>query len=53
MPVGAVSTIRALARSVERVVALQEPRRFLAVGYWYENFQPTDDDEVRRLLGAV
>jgi predicted phosphoribosyltransferase len=53
VPVGAVSTIRALARSVERVVALQEPRRFLAVGYWYENFQPTDDDEVRRLLGAA
>ncbi len=53
VPVGAVSTIRALERSVDRVVAVQEPRRFVAVGYWYEDFRPTDDDEVRRLLGVA
>lgn len=53
VPVGAVSTIRALERGVDKVVALHVPRRFLAVGYWYEDFRPTDDDEVRRLLGDV
>jgi putative phosphoribosyl transferase len=52
VPVGAIGTIRSLERDVDRVVALQEPRRFVAVGYWYDDFRPTTDDEVLRLLGA-
>jgi putative phosphoribosyl transferase len=53
VPVGAAATLADLAREVDKVVAVQEPRRFLAVGYWYEDFQPTTDDEVRRLLDAA
>jgi predicted phosphoribosyltransferase len=53
VPVGAAATIRMLARDVDRLVAVHEPRRFLAVGYWYEDFRPTTDDEVRSLLAAA
>jgi predicted phosphoribosyltransferase len=52
VPVGAAATIAALARDVDRVVAVHQPRRFVAVGYWYEDFRPTTDDEVRELLAA-
>ena len=52
VPVGAAPTIAALARDVDRVVAVRQPRRFVAVGYWYEDFHPTTDDEVRELLAA-
>jgi putative phosphoribosyl transferase len=50
VPVGAAPTIRDLAREVDRAVTVEQPRRFLAVGYWYEDFSPTGDDEVRALL---
>lgn len=50
VPVGAASTLAALARDVDRVVAVHQPRRFLAVGYWYDDFMPTTDGEVRQLL---
>jgi putative phosphoribosyl transferase len=50
VPVGASSTLHALAGEVDRVVAVESPRRFLAVGYWYEDFRPTTDDEVRAVL---
>jgi putative phosphoribosyl transferase len=50
VPVGAAATIAALARDVDRVVAVHQPRRFVAVGYWYEDFRPTTDDEVLELL---
>jgi predicted phosphoribosyltransferase len=52
VPVGAGVTISVLAGDVDRVVTVHEPRRFVAVGYWYEDFSPTTDDEVRRLLAA-
>lgn len=52
VPVGAAATIAALARDVDRVVAVYQPSRFVAVGYWYEDFRPTTDDEVRELLAA-
>jgi predicted phosphoribosyltransferase len=53
VPVGAGATIKALARDVDRVVVVHEPRRFVAVGYWYDDFRPTTDDEVRDLLAAL
>jgi len=52
VPVGASPTLAALTREVDDVVVLEAPRRFLAVGYWYEDFSPTTDDEVRRLLAG-
>jgi len=50
VPVAAESTVRELRQEVDRVVCLLTPPRFLAVGAWYEDFGPVDDDEVRRLL---
>ncbi len=50
VPVAASSTVKALSRDVDRVVALLEPRRFVAVGYWYDDFEPTTDAEVEALL---
>ena len=52
VPVAAASTARELRREVDRVVCVLTPPRFLAVGAWYENFTPVDDDEVRRLLSG-
>lgn len=49
-PVAAAQTCDELAKEVDRVVCLLKPELFLAVGYWYEHFEPTSDDEVRRLL---
>jgi len=34
-------------------VALQTPRHFQAVGYWYEDFSATRDDEVLELLTSA
>jgi len=50
VPVAAASTARELREEVDRVVCVLTPPRFLAVGAWYEDFGPVDDDEVRRLL---
>lgn len=49
-PVAAAQTCDELEQQVDRVVCLLKPELFLAVGYWYEHFEPTSDDEVRRLL---
>jgi putative phosphoribosyl transferase len=53
VPVAAESTARELSREVDRVVCVLTPPRFLAVGAWYEDFGPVDDDEVRRLLAST
>jgi putative phosphoribosyl transferase len=33
-------------------VCLHTPRRFLAVGQWYDDFTQTTDDQIRTLLAA-
>lgn len=53
VPVAPASTCREMARVADRVVCLVEPRDFGAVGEWYEDFRPTSDAEVRRLLEAA
>ena len=50
VPVGAESTCRQLARVADAVVCPLQPKTFVAVGQWYEDFIQTSDDEVRRLL---
>jgi putative phosphoribosyl transferase len=34
----------------DEIVCLVVPRRFQAVAFWYDDFEPTSDDEVRDLL---
>lgn len=50
VPVGAPQTCEALAAEADEVVCAHQPRAFSAVGQWYQDFSPTTDEEVARLL---
>ncbi|HWG09288.1 MAG TPA: phosphoribosyltransferase family protein [Solirubrobacteraceae bacterium] len=51
VPVAARESLRALAEIADEVVAVEAPAELWAVGYWYEQFAPTTDREVREALG--
>ena len=53
VPVGARDTCERLGRLADTVECLSMPEPFQAVGLWYEAFDQTSDDEVRRLLAAA
>ncbi len=53
VPVGPPSTIKALAKEVDKVVCLATPEPFIAVGAWYHNFDQISDEEVRNYLQAL
>ena len=50
VPVGARETCDRLRRLADQVVCVATPEPFNAVGLWYEEFQQTTDEEVRRVL---
>jgi predicted phosphoribosyltransferase len=50
VPVAAPSVCDDLRAEVDEVVCALQPTPFVAVGLWYDDFSPTTDDEVRRLL---
>jgi putative phosphoribosyl transferase len=50
VPVAPRDTVAVIGAVADRVVALQQPRSFGAVGAWYRDFAQTEDDEVRALL---
>jgi len=52
VPVGAADTCDEFEDVADEVVCATEPDPFLAVGYWYEDFSQTTDDEVRELLAS-
>jgi putative phosphoribosyl transferase len=52
VPVGAAPTVRQLAAEADDVVALEAPEDFVAVGLWYEHFEPVADEDVLALLAA-
>lgn len=49
-PVGAPDSVAALAEDADEVVVLQTPASFGAVGEWYDDFRPTTDGDVQRIL---
>ena len=49
-PVGARDATAALADFADKVVVMETPDWFQAVGEWYEDFRQIPDDEVRSLL---
>jgi hypothetical protein len=53
VPVGAKATCRSLAPLVDRLECVISSSAFFAVGVWYEDFSPTTDDEVGRLLDEL
>jgi putative phosphoribosyl transferase len=53
VPVGAAPSTRALRAEADEVVCVEEPEELWAVGYWYERFGPTSEDELARMLGEA
>jgi putative phosphoribosyl transferase len=50
VPVGAVETCTALRDEADEVICALDPGEFMSVGSWYEDFSPTSDALVQRLL---
>jgi predicted phosphoribosyltransferase len=50
VPTGSPDTCRELAVDADELVAVITPEPFLAVGFWYDDFWQTTDEEVRDLL---
>ncbi len=50
IPVGPPETCAALRTEADEVIALHEPEPFLAVGLHYQDFRPTDEQEIEQLL---
>jgi predicted phosphoribosyltransferase len=53
VPVAAPDVCERFARIADESVCLLTPASMMAVGYWYEDFHATSDDEVRRLLSSA
>jgi len=53
VPIAAPSTCEEFRSEVDEVICARTPDPFYAVGYWYEDFTQTTDEEVRDLLGRA
>lgn len=52
VPVGPVESIAKLSTDADRVVCLETPEPFFAIGEFYAEFGQVEDEEVRRILEA-
>jgi putative phosphoribosyl transferase len=50
-PVAPASTVELLSEDGTRVVCLETPADFLAIGEFYSDFEQVEDSEVRQILG--
>lgn len=53
VPIAAPSVCAEMRATVDDVVCLRTPDPFVAIGLWYDDFEPTSDDEVRHLIDAA
>ncbi len=53
VPVASREICREFRAEVDEVVCARTPEPFLAVGYWYEDFSQTSDEEVHDLLAEA
>jgi predicted phosphoribosyltransferase len=53
VPVGARDSCAEFAREADESICALAPDPFYAVGAWYEDFEPTTDDQVRMLLSQA
>jgi putative phosphoribosyl transferase len=53
VPVAPPETIEDLTREVDRIVCLEQPSPFHAIGLYYEDFHQVPDDEVLAALAAA
>lgn len=52
VPIGSADACDRVRPLVDRLVCLDTPRHFVAVGAWYDDFTQTTDEQVRGLLAA-
>jgi putative phosphoribosyl transferase len=52
VPTAPWETCRSLRAIADEVVCATSPDPFMAVGLWYADFAPVDDEQVRELLGS-
>lgn len=50
VPVSSPQTCHLLTQDADEVICARTPERFRSVGQWYERFEQTSDEEVRRVL---
>ena len=50
VPVAPAATVEMLSEDCDRVVCLETPGEFLAIGEFYSRFDQVEDGEVRRIL---
>ena len=50
VPVAPADAVPVMERVADRVIVVEHPRRFMAVGAWYRDFTPTPDADVVELL---
>jgi len=50
VPVGSPYTLEALAEEADEIVCLSPQPDFYAVGLWYEDFEPVEDEDVVAIL---
>jgi putative phosphoribosyl transferase len=53
IPVAAPGSAAELREEVDEVVCVEMPPNLRAIGFWYEDFRPTSDEEVAALLGGA
>jgi putative phosphoribosyl transferase len=53
VPAAAAAACEEFAAEVDELVCVLRPEAFFAVGFWYEHFAQTSDEEVRDLLERV
>jgi putative phosphoribosyl transferase len=52
VPTAPRETCASLRTMADEVVCVSSPDPFMAVGLWYADFSPVDDEQVRELLGS-
>ena len=50
VPVCAAQTAELLRQEVDELICMEVPSNLMAIGFWYQNFEQTSDEEVIELL---
>ena len=53
VPTASPETCAELGEAVDEIICARTPEPFIALGLWYDDFTPTSDDEVRRLVAEA
>ena len=50
VPIAAVPTRQEFGREVDEIICLHTPEPFFSVGFWYDDFSQTTDEDIREML---